>query len=214
MDRPIGRKVLKFDSRLWRLRVVVAAAPQIKEGRGCAAGCGRLSAAGCAKGLCKRFPGLTGLAAFILAPQAPCLPSGTVSRLKGRPFYGQAKGQLWLTWRSYAGPPQYYITTLGRRPSNSPGGKAGPGQTPWTSALAHGPSTLAAKPRQPSGIQFPAAGDTVSPYFAAFILFTYTMSTDMSAGDTPEMREAWPRERGRILSSFCRASMEMPSRWR
>lgn len=32
MDRPIGRKVLKFDSRLWRLRVVVAAAPQIKEG--------------------------------------------------------------------------------------------------------------------------------------------------------------------------------------
>jgi hypothetical protein len=25
---------------------------------------------------------------------------------KGRPFYGQAKGQLWLTWRSYAGPPQ------------------------------------------------------------------------------------------------------------
>lgn len=32
MDRPIGRRVLKFDSRLWRLRVVVAAAPQIKEG--------------------------------------------------------------------------------------------------------------------------------------------------------------------------------------
>ena len=26
---------------------------------------------------------------------------------KGRPFYGQAKGQLWLTWRSYAGPPQH-----------------------------------------------------------------------------------------------------------
>ena len=63
MDRPIGWRVLKFDSRLWRLRVVVAAAPQIKEGRGCAAGCGRLSAAGCAKGLCKRFPGLTGLSA-------------------------------------------------------------------------------------------------------------------------------------------------------
>lgn len=32
MDRPVGRKVLKFDSRLWRLRVVVAAVPQIKEG--------------------------------------------------------------------------------------------------------------------------------------------------------------------------------------
>ncbi len=29
MDRPIGRRVLKFDSRLWRLRVVVAAAPQV-----------------------------------------------------------------------------------------------------------------------------------------------------------------------------------------
>lgn len=29
MDRPIGRKVLKFDSRLRRLRVVVAAAPQV-----------------------------------------------------------------------------------------------------------------------------------------------------------------------------------------
>ena len=26
---------------------------------------------------------------------------------KGRPFYGQAKGQLRLTWRSYAGPPQH-----------------------------------------------------------------------------------------------------------
>ena len=31
---------------------------------------------------------------------------------------------------------------------------------------------------------------TLPPYFPAFILFTYTMSTDMSAGDTPEMREA------------------------
>ena len=31
----------------------------------------------------------------------------------GRPFYGQAKGQLWLTWRSYAGPPQYFIPPEG-----------------------------------------------------------------------------------------------------
>lgn len=104
--------------------------------------------------------------------------------------------------------------SLGWRPSNSPEGKAGPGQNPWASALAHGPSTLTrASGCQPSGIRFLTASGTVS-YFPAFIRFTYTMSTDMSAGDTPEMREACPRERGRILSSFCRASMEMPSRWR
>ncbi len=30
----------------------------------------------------------------------------SVSRLKGRPLIGQARGQLRLTWRSYAGPPQ------------------------------------------------------------------------------------------------------------
>ena len=33
-------------------------------------------------------------------------PPNTVSRLKGRPLIGQARGQLRLTWRSYAGPPQ------------------------------------------------------------------------------------------------------------
>ena len=33
-------------------------------------------------------------------------PLTSVSRPKGRPFYGQAKGQLRLTWRSSAGPPQ------------------------------------------------------------------------------------------------------------
>ena len=37
-------------------------------------------------------------------------PAGTVSQPIGKPFNGQAKGLLWLTWRSYAGPPQYYIT--------------------------------------------------------------------------------------------------------
>ena len=36
-------------------------------------------------------------------------PAGTVSQPIGKPFYGQAKGLLWLTWRSYAGPPQYFI---------------------------------------------------------------------------------------------------------
>ena len=43
-------------------------------------------------------------------------PAGTVSQPIGKPFYGQAKGLLWLTWRSYAGPPQYYITPEGESP--------------------------------------------------------------------------------------------------
>ena len=38
---------------------------------------------------------------------------GSVSQPIGKPFNGQAKGLLWLTWRSYAGPPQYYITPEG-----------------------------------------------------------------------------------------------------
>ena len=45
---------------------------------------------------------------------------------KGRPFYGQAKGQLWLTWRSYAGPPQPIL--IARRaipPSFGPGPQSG-----------------------------------------------------------------------------------------
>ena len=49
-------------------------------------------------------------AAFILIlapPRAPTSPAGTVSQPIGKPFNGQAKGLLWLTWRSYAGPPQY-----------------------------------------------------------------------------------------------------------
>ena len=40
-------------------------------------------------------------------------PAGTVSQPIGKPFNGQAKGLLWLTWRSYAGPPQYYIPPEG-----------------------------------------------------------------------------------------------------
>ena len=38
---------------------------------------------------------------------------GTVSQPIGKPFNGQAKGLLWLTWRSYAGPPQYFIPPEG-----------------------------------------------------------------------------------------------------
>ena len=43
-------------------------------------------------------------------------PAGTVSQPIGKPFNGQAKGLLWLTWRSYAGPPQYYIPPEGESP--------------------------------------------------------------------------------------------------
>ena len=38
----------------------------------------------------------------------------------------------------------------------------------------------------------------------------YTISTAMSAGETPEMRPACPRFSGRILFSFCRASSRRP----
>ena len=48
------------------------------------------------------------------APErAPTSPAGTVSQPIGKPFNGQAKGLLWLTWRSYAGPPQYFIPPEG-----------------------------------------------------------------------------------------------------
>ena len=40
-------------------------------------------------------------------------PVGTVSQPIGKPFNGQVKGLLWLTWRSYAGPPQYFIPPEG-----------------------------------------------------------------------------------------------------
>ena len=40
-------------------------------------------------------------------------PVSTVSQPIGKPFNGQAKGLLWLTWRSYAGPPQYFIPPEG-----------------------------------------------------------------------------------------------------
>ena len=46
-------------------------------------------------------------------PKGAHLPAGTVSQPIGKPFNGQAKGLLWLTWRSCAGPPQYYIPPEG-----------------------------------------------------------------------------------------------------
>ncbi len=52
-----------------------------------------------------------------MAPErALTSPAGTVSQPIGKPFNGQAKGLLWLTWRSYAGPPQYFITPEGESP--------------------------------------------------------------------------------------------------
>ena len=50
--------------------------------------------------------------------------SGVGQPTIGRPFYGQAKGLLWLTWISYAGPPQYYITSEVKSPE--PASKAKP----------------------------------------------------------------------------------------
>ena len=50
-------------------------------------------------------------------------PVGTVSQIS-KPFNGQAKGLLWLTWRSYAGPPQYIY--LPRAEARSPSGRRQP----------------------------------------------------------------------------------------
>ena len=58
-------------------------------------------------------------------------PAGTVSQPIGKPFNGQAKGLLWLTWRSYAGPPQYFIPPEGGSPEPVREASAGPGQNPW-----------------------------------------------------------------------------------
>ena len=84
--------------------------------------------------------------------KAPYLASGTVSRLKGRPFYGQAKGQLRLTWRSYAGPPQYYITTLGEALNQSGRRQPVPDRT------------LGAQGRRPGGPINPHARKGVSTF--------------------------------------------------
>src|SRR5438132_3751378 len=37
--------------------------------------------------------------------------------------------------------------------------------------------------------------------------FSHTIKMLMSAGDTPEIREAWPIVIGRIFRNFCRASI-------
>lgn len=40
--------------------------------------------------------------------------------------------------------------------------------------------------------------------------FRWTCNTEMAAGVMPEMRDAWPRERGWILFSFSTTSLESP----
>ena len=82
-------------------------------------------------------------------------PAGTVSQPIGKPFNGQAKGLLWLTWRSYAGPPQYYITPVGRSPQPVREASAGPGQnpdSPGPKGPAAGSTLTPVRACQPSGI--------------------------------------------------------------
>lgn len=43
-------------------------------------------------------------------------------------------------------------------------------------------------------------------YTPCYLLFSQTINTAISAGDTPDMRDACPKLSGFILSSFCRAS--------
>ncbi|EHO63024.1 hypothetical protein HMPREF9453_01067 [Dialister succinatiphilus YIT 11850] len=81
-------------------------------------------------------------------------PVGTVSQPIGKPFNGQAKGLLWLTWRSYAGPPQYFIPPEGGA-LNPPVRRSRSQAEPWQ-PRARGPaaaSTLTpVRACQPSGI--------------------------------------------------------------
>ena len=84
-------------------------------------------------------------------------PVGTVSQPIGKPFNGQAKGLLWLTWRSYAGPPQCYIPPEGGSPQTACKAKPFTGRTLAAQSRQarrrHQPSPAG---RQPSGIQLPA----------------------------------------------------------
>ena len=101
-------------------------------------------------------------------------PAGTVSQPIGKPFNGQAKGLLWLTWRSYAGPPQYFIPPEGGA-LNLPVRRSRSQAEPWQ-PRAKGPaapSTLTPiRACQPSGIQPPASNDTDSPYVSSSWLMT------------------------------------------
>ena len=77
---------------------------------------------------------------------------GTVSQPIGKPFNGQAKGLLWLTWRSYAGPPQYIY--LPRAEARSPSGRRQPVPD----------RTLGAQGQRPGGAINPHARKGVSTF--------------------------------------------------
>ena len=80
---------------------------------------------------------------------------GSVSQPIGKPFNGQAKGLLWLTWRSYAGPPQYYITPESDSPQPVREASAGPEQNPGNpgpKGPAAGSTLTPVRACQPSGI--------------------------------------------------------------
>ena len=79
-------------------------------------------------------------------------PAGTVSQPIGKPFNGQAKGLLWLTWRSYAGPPQYIY--LPRAEARSPSGRRQPVPD----------RTLGAQGQRPGGWLNPHARKGVSTF--------------------------------------------------
>ena len=79
-------------------------------------------------------------------------PVGTVSQPIGKPFNGQAKGLLWLTWRSYAGPPQYIY--LPRAEARSPSGRRQPVPD----------RTLGAQGQRPGGAINPHARKGVSTF--------------------------------------------------
>ena len=92
-------------------------------------------------------------AAYKMAPpRAPTSPAGTVSQPIGKPFNGQAKGLLWLTWRSYAGPPQYYIPPEGKSPQ------------PACKAKPITDRTLGAQGQRPGGWLNPHARKGVSTF--------------------------------------------------
>ena len=83
-------------------------------------------------------------AAYKMAPQGT-VPPQSVSRLKGRPLIGQARGQLRLTCVSHAGYAQSGTIYLPwAEPSNRPEGEADPGQNPWR------PGPQARRRHQPS----------------------------------------------------------------
>jgi len=94
--------------------------------------------------------------------RAPTSPARTVSQPIGKPFYGQAKGLLWLTWRSYAGPPQSIY--LSRARALNPSGRRQPVPDRILAAQGQRPggwlNPHARKACQPSGIQESAAPPT------------------------------------------------------